>query len=56
LDGATQQNWKGRDTVTSGIEGWTTNPTKWDSGYFEMLFNHEWELVKAQLELGNTNQ
>jgi catalase-peroxidase len=39
---------KGRDTVTSGIEGaWTTNPTKWDSGYFNMLFNHEWELVKS---------
>lgn len=39
---------KGRDTVTSGIEGaWTTHPTKWDGGYFEMLFNHEWELVKS---------
>ncbi|MBT1065475.1 catalase/peroxidase HPI [Bowmanella sp. Y26] len=38
----------GRDTVTSGIEGaWTTNPTQWDNGYFEMLFNHEWELVKS---------
>ena len=33
---------KGRDTVTSGIEGaWTKNPTKWDNGYFQMLFNHE---------------
>ncbi|MCB0635054.1 MAG: catalase/peroxidase HPI [Lewinella sp.] len=39
---------KGRDTVTSGIEGaWTTHPTKWDMGYFEMLFNHEWELAKS---------
>ncbi len=38
----------GRDTVTSGIEGaWTTNPTKWDGGYFEMLFGHEWELTKS---------
>ncbi|MBN7820078.1 catalase/peroxidase HPI [Bowmanella yangjiangensis] len=38
----------GRDTVTSGIEGaWTTNPTQWDNGYFDMLFNHEWELVKS---------
>ena len=36
------------ETVTSGIEGaWTTNPTKWDDGYFEMLFNHEWELQKS---------
>jgi len=38
----------GRDTVTSGIEGaWTTNPTQWDNGYFEMLLNHEWELKKS---------
>ncbi len=38
----------GRDTVTSGIEGaWTTNPTKWDNGYFQMLLKHEWELTKS---------
>ena len=38
----------GRDTVTSGIEGaWTANPTKWDMGYFEMLFGYEWELKKS---------
>jgi catalase-peroxidase len=36
------------DTVTSGLEGaWTTNPTKWDHGYFYLLFNHEWELKKS---------
>ncbi len=39
---------KGRDTVTSGLEGaWTTYPTKWDNGFFQMLFNHEWESVKS---------
>ena len=38
----------GRDTVTSGLEGaWTTHPTKWDNGYFYMLFNHDWELQKS---------
>tara|TARA_B110000971_G_scaffold35029_1_gene32961 strand:- start:65 stop:2251 length:2187 start_codon:yes stop_codon:yes gene_type:complete len=38
----------GRDTVSSGIEGaWTTHPTKWDNGYFEMLLNHDWELKKS---------
>jgi catalase-peroxidase len=38
----------GRDTVTSGIEGaWTSNPTQWDNGYFEMLLNHDWELTKS---------
>jgi catalase-peroxidase len=38
----------GRDTVTSGIEGaWTTHPTKWDAGYFELLFKYEWQLKKS---------
>jgi catalase-peroxidase len=38
----------GRDSVTSGIEGaWTSEPTKWDYGYFDMLLNHEWELTKS---------
>ena len=39
---------KGRDTITSGIEGaWTPNPTKWDNGYFDVLFKYDWELVKS---------
>jgi catalase-peroxidase len=38
----------GRNTVTSGLEGaWTTNPIKWDNGYFELLLNYEWELKKS---------
>ena len=38
----------GRDTVTSGIEGaWTTHPTKWDNGYFYLLFTYDWELRKS---------
>ncbi|AWD23015.1 catalase/peroxidase HPI [Fuscovulum blasticum] len=38
----------GRNTVTSGIEGaWTTHPTQWDNGYFDLLFGYEWELRKS---------
>ena len=38
----------GRDTVTSGIEGaWTSKPTQWDNGYFDMLFKHDWWLQKS---------
>ncbi|MFP5383383.1 MAG: catalase/peroxidase HPI [Gammaproteobacteria bacterium] len=39
---------KGGDTITSGIEGaWTANPTKWDNGYFDVLFGYDWDLVKS---------
>ena len=39
---------KGGDAITSGIEGsWTANPTKWDMGYFDMLFGYDWDLVKS---------
>ncbi|MGI9475890.1 MAG: catalase/peroxidase HPI [Hyphomicrobiaceae bacterium] len=36
------------DAITSGIEGpWTTNPTKWDNGYFDALLGYDWELTKS---------
>ncbi len=39
---------KGRDTITSGIEGaWTADPIKWDNGYFDLLLGYEWELTKS---------
>jgi len=39
---------KGSDAIGSGIEGaWTPNPTRWDMGYFDMLFGYEWELTKS---------
>jgi len=39
---------KGDDTITSGIEGaWTANPTRWDMGYFDLLFGYDWDLVKS---------
>ncbi|WP_421788491.1 catalase/peroxidase HPI [Hyphobacterium sp.] len=34
---------------TSGLEGaWTSSPTKWDNGYLDMLFKHEWEVTKSR--------
>jgi catalase-peroxidase len=39
---------KGEHTITTGIEGaWKPNPTRWDQGYFEMMFGYEWELTKS---------
>lgn len=39
---------KGKDAITSGIEGaWTNEPTKWDHGYFENLYKYEWELIQG---------
>ncbi|GHA33240.1 catalase/peroxidase HPI [Photobacterium aphoticum] len=38
----------GNNAVTSGLEGaWTTEPTKWDNGYFHLLLGYEWELKKS---------
>ena len=39
---------KGKDTITSGIEGaWTTNPIAWDHDYFKILLENDWELTKS---------
>jgi len=39
---------KAANAVTSGIEGaWSSNPTQWDMGYFDLLFGYEWELTKS---------
>lgn len=39
---------KGNDTISSGIEGpWNATPTKWDMGYFDTLFGHDWNLVRS---------
>ncbi|UCZ53622.1 catalase/peroxidase HPI [Bacillus shivajii] len=45
---STHGSGKGRDAITSGIEGaWTANPTQWDNGYFNLLFGYEWWLTKS---------
>jgi catalase-peroxidase len=45
---STYGNGNGTDTITSGLEvTWTTKPTQWDNGFFESLFEHEWELVES---------
>ncbi|MCY4151709.1 MAG: catalase/peroxidase HPI [Aestuariivita sp.] len=45
---STHKSGKGRDAITSGLEGaWTPTPTKWDHTYFDVLFKYEWELVKS---------
>ena len=48
------QSGKGKDAITSGLEViWTEQPTKWSHGYFESLFENEWELTKSP---GGANQ
>lgn len=50
----TFESGKGAHTITSGLEGaWTSNPVKWDNGYFNNLFGYEWKLTKGP---GGANQ
>jgi len=45
---STFESGMGDHTITSGLEGsWTPTPTKWDMTYFDMLLDHEYELVKS---------
>lgn len=45
---STHASGKGKDAITSGIEGpWTPNPIKWDMGYLDVLFGYDWEVVKS---------
>ena len=38
----------GADTMTSGLEGaWTSEPTKWDNGFLDNVFNYDWELAAS---------
>ncbi len=39
---------KGKDTITSGLEGaWTNTPVQWSHGYWKNLFRYEWELTTS---------
>ncbi|NDD32305.1 MAG: catalase/peroxidase HPI [Rhodobacteraceae bacterium] len=45
---STHKSGKGVDAITSGVEGaWTSKPTEWDMGYFDVLFGCDWELTKS---------
>lgn len=45
---STHKSGKGVDAITSGVEGaWTSKPTEWDMGYFDVLFGYDWELTKS---------
>lgn len=45
---STHESGIGDHTITSGIEGaWTPTPITWDMTYFDMLLDHEYELVRS---------
>jgi catalase-peroxidase len=45
---STHESGIGAHAITSGLEGaWKPNPTTWDMGYFDTLFNYDWELTRS---------
>lgn len=45
---STYRTGKGGDAITSGLEvTWTSTPTQWSNGFFQNLFEYEYELTQS---------